>query len=355
MSRAGGVIGLGIVGCGGAALDVVAAVGRIDGARIAATHDLRADLAADLAAPAGATVHASLEALLHDPAVHAVYVALPHDLLAPTATRAIEAGRPVLVEKPMATDLAGIEALAARARGAGLPLGVLFELRETGPTRLAARLVREGAIGDITAIRVRTLIDKPQSYWTSGITGRWSSPWRASRARAGGGVVLMNSIHQLDLVHAVTGLIVTRARGAIGTLMTDASHMDVEDSAAAVLRYDNGAIGSLVAAAHSPGASDAETIELDGRAGAIRMPDPYVPGDLQLFLRRPHGDLAAGAWISLPAAPADPFRDALTGFLDAVREGRPAPVGPDEAAAAMAVVQAIYADNATHPSDRRLP
>jgi predicted dehydrogenase len=344
-------VGFGIVGCGGAALDVAAAIGRTGTARVAAVHDLRIDLATDLASGTGATVHATLDALLEDPAVDAVYVALPHDLLAEVAGRALAAGRPALVEKPMAITLDGVERLATAAEASGLALGVLFEMRETGPARQARRLLADGAIGDVTAVRIRTLIDKPDGYWMSGPTGRTTSPWRGEAARAGGGVVLMNSIHQLDLVGAITGLTVTRVRGETATLTAE-PWVEVEDTAAAVLRFSNGAIGSLVAAAHSPGVVDGETIEIDGRAGSLRIPDLYGAGELSLWLRRPHGALAAGRPIILPSEPADPYRDAVSAFVDAVVRGEPAPVGAADAARALAVVQQLYDDQVGHD---RLP
>lgn len=346
-----GVLGIGIVGCGGAALDVAAAIGRGAVSRVSAVHDLQPALAADLAARiggTGATVHPTLEALLDDPAVDAVYVALPHDLLAPTALRALAAGRSVLVEKPMATDLPAIAELDKTARAGNLTLGVLFELRATGPAVIAAGLVRDGTLGTITAVRIRTLIDKPQRYWSSGPTGRATSPWRASRGRAGGGVVLMNSIHQIDLVLAITGLRVTRVAGEIGTLMTDPTRVDVEDTAAAVLRFSNGAIGSLVAGAHVPGALDAETIELDGTQGSLRLPDLYGDGQASVYLRRAWGELPADRWTSLPSGAADPYRDAVEGFVLAARERRPAPVGAAEAAAALDVVLRLYSDQHDH-------
>ena len=98
------VVRYGIVGCGGAAVDVAAAIARLGTARVTATNDLRPELAADLAAPSGGTVHATLDGLLSDPLVDAVYVALPHDLLAGVAARVLASGRSALVEKPMAIE-----------------------------------------------------------------------------------------------------------------------------------------------------------------------------------------------------------------------------------------------------------
>ncbi|HET7026372.1 MAG TPA: Gfo/Idh/MocA family oxidoreductase [Candidatus Limnocylindrales bacterium] len=330
---------LGIVGCGGAALDVVAAAGRTNGVSIVAVHDRAQDLAADLAARTGAAVLPTLDTLLADSRVEAVYVALPHDLLAPVAEATLRAGRHVLVEKPVALEPAGIRVLAALAHERGLALGAMFELRYSGAAILARRLVRDGAIGSVRQVRIRTLIDKRPGYWDSGVTGRATDGWRGRRDRAGGGVVLMNSIHQLDLVAAMTGDRIVRMSGEIASTTEG---VEVEDAAVGTFRLAGGALGSLAAAAHSPGSREDERIEIDGSLGRLDLPDPYAGGPARLYVRRGWRGLEPGSWHDVEPPPADPFGDLLTAFARAVRRGDPAPVGAAEAEAALAAVRALY-------------
>ncbi len=340
-------LGLAIVGCGGAAVDVVRAVGDLPGIRIVAVHDRDRSRASDLAErTGGARFHAELRSLLVDREVDAVYVALPHDRLAPTAGAALRAGRHVLVEKPAATTLAALRGVRAVATAAGRSVGVVFELRHAPAVDAARELVLAGAIGDVTQIRIRTLIDKPPTYWESGPTGRAVDPWRSRRRRAGGGVILMNAIHQLDLVRWITGLDVERVAAETSAGVRG---VEVEDQAAVVLRYrrgasPTGAVGSLVAAAHAPGASGGEQIEIDGTLGALRLPDPYLSPapPLRLFLRRPWRDHAAGSWLSIERPAVDPWAAALAGFADAIEAGRPPVPGLDDAETALATVLAIY-------------
>jgi predicted dehydrogenase len=330
-------LGLGIVGCGGAAADVARAVASVPGLCVTGLHDQDITLAEDLARSTGGLVHASLGTLLASDEVEAVYVAVPHDLLAPIGRAVLEAGRHALLEKPMALDLATLDALDALARRQDRTLGVFYEMRFAPVARAAAHLVHEGAIGTVRAIRIRTLIDKSPDYWRVGLSGRSASPWRGQRARAGGGVVLMNSSHQLELVAAITGLAVTRVAG---TVMTTVPDIDVEDTAAAVLWYGGGAVGSLVAGAHVPGATDAETIEIDGELGGLEL-EPYA-GRLRVHLRRPWADIPAGRWIEPSVEPADPFVTALAAFATAVRTRSRAPVGAPEARAVLATVLGLY-------------
>lgn len=340
-------LGVGIVGCGWAATDVVRAIGTLADARVAAVHDLHAERAAALANAVGAAVHTDLDGLLHDPAVAIVYVGLPHHLLAPTARRALAANRHVLVEKPVALEEPAVRDLRKLAEQRGLTLGVVFELREAGPFRLARELIAAGAIGDIRAVRLRTVIDKRPEYWTAGSRGVVSDGWRARRDQAGGGVVLMNSIHQIDLVHSLTGLRFVRAMADVATLTAP---VEVEDHAAAALRLSNGAVVSLVASAHSPGATREERIEIDGAEGRLDLPDPYGPGRVRAFLRRPWGELAAQRWLDLEVATVDMHVALVRGFLDAVRTGGAPPAGIDDAALALATVLAIYRSAASGQS-----
>jgi UDP-N-acetyl-2-amino-2-deoxyglucuronate dehydrogenase len=343
VSRAAGdrPLRLAIVGCGGAALDVARAIDAAAGTVLVAVHDRIAARAEAVARPRGAAIHPTLSGLLRDDGIDAVYVALPHDRLAPTAAAALRAGRHVLVEKPLAIRPAQVRTLSALAARRDLAVGVMFELRHVPTVAEASRLIRAGEIGPVRSIRIRTLIDKPPTYWGSGPTGVVRDPWRASRAHAGGGVVLMNSIHQLDLVRSMTGL---EARRVAALASRRVPGVDVEDAAVAVIEWSDGVIGDLVAAAHAPGANAGETIEIDGEDGAIRLGDPYADRPaLDRFVRdsRSAGN-PAGRWVPFQSPAVDVWRAAVEAYAAAVAAGRTPVPGIDEAAAALAIVLAIY-------------
>ncbi len=334
-------LGLGIVGCGGAAADVCRAVAGVPELSVVALHDRDLALAEELARTTGGQACATLEELLAADAVQAVYIALPHDLLAPVAMQVVASGRHVLVEKPMALSLADADALGELAAARGLTVGVFFEMRFAPVAEAAARLVQSGAIGEVRAIRIRTLIDKSPDYWTLGSSGRSLSPWRGQSARAGGGVVLMNTSHQLDMVSAITGLGVTRVMGSIGTTTPG---IDVEDGAAAVLTYGDGVIGSIVAGAHVPGAADGETIEIDGALGHLEL-EAYA-GVLRVFLRRPFEGLPSARWMEPEVGNEDAFVGALAAFAAAARDGTRAIVGVPEARQVLATILGLYRSSA---------
>jgi predicted dehydrogenase len=152
----------------------------------------------------------------------------------------------------------------------------------------------------------------------------------------------MNSIHQLDLVRYVTGLSFVRAAAEVATLHAD---VEVEDSAAAVLRLSNGGVASLVAAAHSPGAADEEEIEIDGTEGRIDLPglSSGNAAAVRVFLRRPWERLRAGTREVVEVGRTDTYLQLLRAFVFAIEDGTPPSATLEDAAAALATVRAIYA------------
>src|SRR5262249_48358471 len=102
--------------------------------------------------------------------------------------------------------------------------------------------IADGIIGDVIGTRIVALIDKPASYWTSGWSGRIATDWRVSKEKAGGGVLVMNCIHDINTVRYVTGLEATRGYAETGTFTTQ---VEVEDYLVATIRYVNNAIGHI--------------------------------------------------------------------------------------------------------------
>jgi len=326
MSRS---IKLGLVGCGWAASEIVRASADLPTLTIAATYDADRTRAEALARKAGATIADSLDALLADPQIDTIYVGLPHFLLAPTVERALDAGKHVLAEKPLSLDVATARRLGVLADKRHLKLAVFFELRRAGTVETARRLVGAGEIGVPRFIRLRTLIDKRRDYY-----GPPGAPiWRGKLAEAGGGVLLMNTIHQLDTLRYITGCDYNSASGAIATFTATA---EIEDTVSATLGLSNGGLVSLAANAHSPGAGDEETIEIDGTLGRLNIPDPFGTAPLRLY------SIARKAWRDIAIERPDSHLLMLESFASAILDGGPVPAGADDAAASLAAVLAIY-------------
>ena len=332
-------IRFGIVGCGTASIPVCEAINASPLMELAAVYDVNQDLARDLGQRFQARIMESLGALLSDSEVDVVYIAVPHYLLAALTKQTLEAGKHVLTEKPLAISLEDVDALIALANERNLTLGVYYEMRYAPAHAPARELIQGGAIGNIIGVQIQTLIDKPLTYWQSGYASRSVNPWRGIKAQAGGGVVLMNTSHLLDAVGYVTGLKVTSISAEIGTLTAD---VEVEDMAAATLRFNNGAIGSLFAGAHIHGAHAEEFCVIYGTQGQLRLPDPYSSNSLRIFLNCDWGSFTAGKWHVIPTESVHVHQLALEDFARSVRSRQPAPINGQAARQVLATVLAIY-------------
>src|SRR5829696_2607365 len=201
---------IGMIGCGEIAVRMATAIASSQHAQHVMVMDTQAALAQDLGETYGVPWTDRVDDLLANPEVDAAYIAVPHHLHAPLTIQAAEAGKHILVEKPIATTLADAEAMIAAARANGVWLSVNFHA-QVDPLRQAARdLVAQGTIGQVVGTRIVFRGDKPASYWTSGYSGRVATDWRVKKATAGGGVLIMNAIHDLNTLRFITGLEVGR-------------------------------------------------------------------------------------------------------------------------------------------------
>ncbi len=330
-------LGFGFVGAGEIAVASAKAVSGAANAILARVFDTRADLAEDLAAISGSRTAASIEEILADPAVDAVYICVPHFLHRDIALQAAAAGRHVLIEKPMGVTPADAQSIVDACRHSHVACGVPFIARYTPAYHEAYRLVQSGTIGDILGFRLTYRDDKPRSYWSGGYSGRSTSNWRRTREGAGGGVMIMNTIHDLDAMLWITGLQVEQVQGVVATLNSPG---EVEDVALAVFSCTGGALGSLeahsaIAGGEGPGPCWINRIY--GKEGQILLPSPWGIDPLALFTR------ASGQWQEIaPAAVADARQLAFDDFALAVLMGSPVPIPGEAGVIASSVIHAVY-------------
>src|SRR5215216_5624477 len=154
----------GIIGCGSASIPVCEAIASSSIAELTAVYDVNSDLANDLSARCHVPTMKTLDELLNDQNVDAVYIAVPHHLLAPLTQQTLEAGKHALTEKPLAISVENIDRLISLATERQLSLGVFYEMRYAPAHTVAREFVQAGAIGEIIGVQIQTLIDKPLTY-----------------------------------------------------------------------------------------------------------------------------------------------------------------------------------------------
>jgi predicted dehydrogenase len=332
-ARSGGRLRFAVIGCGDIGLSNARAVAASDRAELVFCHDSAPGLAEAVSERVGGAVVTTLEQALDPARVDAVFLSVPHDLHAPLVARAAEAGLHVVVEKPLANDLAGAREAADAARAAGVALSVCFPYRYEPPVVAARELVRAGALGSMRGAAVLFHADKPDAYWLGGFSGRARSDWRGSLERAGGGVLIMNLTHYVDLLRHVTGL--EPARVSATARAREGS--EVEETITATIEFAGGAIGSLLASAATRGAPS-NRFEAWGESGAVRFePEPA------LYTERAVDGVVPGRWSALPEDPAvDSRRLFVDRFSAAVLESRPPDVTAGDGLAVQAFVEAAY-------------
>ena len=277
-------------------------------------------------------VTTDIGAAIADPRVQAVLVLTPPAAHLEVARRCLDAGRHVLVEKPLELDAARGAILAEAARRAGLRLGVMLQHRFR-PASLRLRAVLEsGALGAVQAASMSVPWWRPQSYY--------DEPGRGTRARDGGGVLLTQAIHTLDLLRSLVGINAVTAAEARTTAL---HRMETEDYVAALLRLGNGAPGTLMATtAFPPG--QPERIEVIGARGSASL----VGGALDLAWadgrrERVEAEGSTGSGANIMDFPHDAHRALIADFLDACREGRAPAVSGEEALESQRWVERILA------------
>jgi len=178
-------------------------VAKADNSELVACYDPSTALAKAVADSHGAAVETTAEALFERRDVDAVFLSVPHHLHAPLALQAAEYGRHIIVEKPLANNLAAAQEMIEAAERANVVLSVCFPLRYKPEVVAARRMIAAGALGEFGGAVLNVLDDKPASYWLGGFSGRSVSNWRTSREQAGGGALIMNLSHYIDLLYAL--------------------------------------------------------------------------------------------------------------------------------------------------------
>jgi phthalate 4,5-cis-dihydrodiol dehydrogenase len=225
-------LALGVAGLGRAFMLMLPTLAHHPRIRLVACADPRAEARARFEQDfPGARAHEDFEALCDDPAVQAIYLATPHQHHAAQAIRAAQAGKAVLVEKPMALTLAEAEAMVAAHARAGTVLMLGHSHGQDGPVRHARRLIASGAVG---APRLIAALNCTDFLWR---------PRRPEELRTaeGGGVVFSQAAHQLDVIRVLGGGklrgIRARTMTARGTEGAYAAFLEFEDGCAATAQY----------------------------------------------------------------------------------------------------------------------
>ncbi len=325
-------IRFGIVGCGVVAPTHAMALENIMGAELVAVADRSESRVQQFAREFGvANTYTSHEDLLSDDGIDAVCICTPHHLHAPIAIEAAKAGKHVLIEKPMATNLEDADELIRLCDEGDLRLGVVFQHRFDAASTYIKELVDSGELGTIALASVYVKWFRAADYYDP-------SSWRGTWATAGGGVLINQAIHAMDVLCWFIGDV----QSVVGYAGARVHDIEVEDTAAAALRFASGAFGVVEASTTTYPQTD-ERIEIAGSRGTVTIEGGQI---IQHEL--------AGRDAEMPKlALEDPrFRGksyygtshprVIEDFVQAVSEGRAPAVDGREGRKVLEVIFAIY-------------
>lgn len=321
-------LGMAVVGCGDIGAQNADAVVQAPGTKLVSCCDLDAELARGLADRLGAASTTSLEDLLVDPGVDAVLVATPHDTHEQLALRVLAAGKHLLLQKPLSADLASARRIAAAATAAEPVASVLMPGRYEPGYLLARRALTAGWLGVPLGLVSTYLVDKPATYYRGGYSRRAESTWRLSKKRSGGGVLIMNLLHHLDIARSLLG---AEADSVYARTLPSEHSPEIEDVASLVTQFGD-TVATFVGAASVPG-RPGEQLRVWGASGnCVVLPEGRLTGTADRLEDR--GDVGG--------ALRDPQAAAVQGFAEAVLYGRQPDVTVEDALAVQALVEAAY-------------
>lgn len=322
-----------IVGVGNIAPNHARAIQATPDAELVAVVTRRADKGREFVAQFGGTYFSEYHTLLTNKEVDVVALCTPHNLHLPMTLEAAAAGKHVLCEKPLARTVAECDQLIAACEAARVNLGVIFQFRFEPLALKLKALIESGKLGALIWNSTNTIWYRTNEYYAS-------DPWRRTWGGSGGGVLINQAVHMIDLMLWLSG----RPQKITAQIRTLRHAIETEDSALATLEYEGGRLGLIQATtAAYPGYP--ERLEIYGTKGSA----VYYKGlsKLEWHLVDPKEDGLEETEVNSGAAThlstnADSHTPQFQDFALAIREGRPPLVDGREGRKSVEVIEAIY-------------
>lgn len=341
-------IGFGLVGTGSIADFHAWAIAQVDGASLKAVCSRDAAKAEAFAARHGTSAERDLAALLARPDVAVICVTTPSGAHEEIAVAALRAGKHVLCEKPLEISTARVDRMIAAASQSGRWLGAVLPARFGDGARALKSAVDQGRFGRLTLCSAYVKWWRTEEYYRSG-------KWRGTWALDGGGALMNQGIHAVDLLQWLAGMPVEVSAFAA----TLGHQIEVEDTLVASLRFEHGALGVIECATScAPGAP--RRIELCGTRGTAALEDNRIvrwafdqahPGD-EALLKAQNQTPDSGGAADPRAIGVEGHRRVIADMVDAVASNRPPLVSGEEGRRAVALIESIYAAARSRTSRR---
>lgn len=323
-----------LVGCGDVAavhVEAIKELGRALGIKLVAVADTNVDALQAMSARTGANAYPDLSTMLEEEDIDVLHITTPHDYHVDLAIQALEAGVHVVLEKPLANEIESARRLLdyLTEHPDAPKIGVCFQNRYNQSSLELRRILDSGALGTVNGVYASVVWTRTPGYYTS-------KPWRGQQVRAGGGLLMNQAIHTLDLLQWLLGP-VTASTGMVSTDKY-ADVVDVEDTAHAYLRHNTGVhtsfYGTLTNARHRH-----VEIEIDAAKALVELRDgltvTWHDGSVDRYAERTQESEGRSYWgVSHELL----IRD----FYERLADPDPFWISPAEAMASLEIAKAIY-------------
>lgn len=341
MSAPKSPIRIGIIGCGMISEFQTEAIRQLPDAAVAGYFDAVPERAEARAKQFESRSFATLDAMLGSPEIDAVSICTPSGVHLEPAVAAAKAGKHVMVEKPIEITPERCDAIVRACKEAGVTLGAIFPRRFLDSSLALKKAIDDGRFGTLVLADVAIKWWRDQDYYD---TGGWKGTWKLD----GGGALMNQGIHGIDLLQWVMGGV-----ASVAGFMDTRAHtgIEVEDVASASVRFKNGALGSIEG---TTGAWPGTKIRLEvcGSEGHVVLEDEVIQvwkfrdeGAEDETIREtlgPRAGLSGGGASDPKAIDCEGHRRNFEDFVGALRRGEVPRVDGAQGRHAVAVITSIY-------------
>lgn len=257
-------VNFGIIGCGMIADWHAAAIRHICGAELAGVADANGEAAASFGCKYHTFVFSSVDELLCSAQVDVVCICTPSGLHAPLAIKAADCGKHVIVEKPMALNPAEADEIIKACERNHVKLAVISQLRFTDAVSRLKSAVENNLLGRLVMGDICMKFYRPQEYYDS-------SRWRGTWGMDGGGALMNQGIHGIDLLQYIMGPV----KSVSAYIRTLSRKIEVEDTAVAAVEFQNGALG-MIQGTTSIYPGSPRRLEINGDRGTIILEEDCI-------------------------------------------------------------------------------
>ncbi len=322
----------GLIGCGRVAPRHAESVDALPDARLVAVADVRESRAAHFAKQYGADLLTDYHALLARPDIDVVSICTPSGLHAQMTIDALQAGKHVICEKPIALSLADADRMIATAAATGRKLCVVLQNRYNPPMQDLRRIVDEGRLGRLLLGNATVRWYRPQEYYED----EWHGTWAMD-----GGALMNQSIHHIDALQWFMG----KPESVFAFTGTLAHRMEAEDTGVAVIRFAGGALGSIEGSTITYPENIEGSVAVFGELGSAKIGGTAlnrkvvwkVAGELER-----EREVLTRDQVDPPSIYGTSHQKVIADMIEAIRDDRAPKTHGAEARKSLALVLAIY-------------